>query len=78
MSGPRVLDTGIRLEPDPSRVVARLFVPGREEVGPGESRAATVIDRLLATSDEDIHESALSAVAMRTSARSSRRTSIRC
>lgn len=62
MSGPRVLDTGIRLEPDPSRVVARLFVPGREEVGPGESRAATVIDRLLATSDEDIHEAALAVV----------------
>jgi predicted GH43/DUF377 family glycosyl hydrolase len=62
MSTPAVVDTGIRLEPDPSRVVTRLFVPGREEVGPGESRAAPVIERLLATSDEDIHEAALAVV----------------
>jgi predicted GH43/DUF377 family glycosyl hydrolase len=57
-----VVDTGIRLEPDPSRVVTRLFVPGREEVGPGESRAAPVIERVLAASETEIHAAALAVV----------------
>lgn len=39
--------TGVRIEPDPSRVVARLFVPGLEDVGPQGSRAGSVIDRIL-------------------------------
>jgi predicted GH43/DUF377 family glycosyl hydrolase len=37
----------VRVDPDPDRLVFRLFVPGREEVGPGNSRAGTVIERLL-------------------------------
>lgn len=44
----------LRLEPDPRRVVARLFLPGQEMMGNGESRAAGVIKRILALSDEDV------------------------
>lgn len=50
---PRVVGTGISLEPDSSRVVARLFVPGLEEVGPTGSRASVVIDRLLSLDEQD-------------------------
>jgi predicted GH43/DUF377 family glycosyl hydrolase len=39
--------TGIDLHPDVSRVVARLFVPGLEAVGPTGSRAGSVLDRIL-------------------------------
>jgi len=42
-----VTDTGIRLQPDHSRVITRLFVAGREEVGPGDSRAGAVVQRVL-------------------------------
>ena len=55
--------TGIRIDPDPSRVVARLFVPGLEDVGPQGSRAGAVIDRILRLDEslieptlQDIHE----------------------
>ena len=44
----------LRLHPDPRRVVARLFVPGQEMTSNGESRAAAVIERILALSDEDV------------------------
>ncbi|MEO7369982.1 MAG: glycosidase, partial [Ilumatobacteraceae bacterium] len=44
----------IVLKPDPSRVIARLFVAGREDVGPGDSRATEVIGRILALSDEAV------------------------
>ena len=44
----------VRLPPDPRRVVARLFLPGQEMLGNGESRAASVIERILALSDEDV------------------------
>jgi predicted GH43/DUF377 family glycosyl hydrolase len=37
-----------RLDPDPSRVVAQLFVAGQEMVGGGEGRAAGVVERILA------------------------------
>lgn len=50
---PRAVSTGIVLEPDCSRVVARLFVPGLEEVGPTGSRASAVIDRLLSLGEQD-------------------------
>lgn len=49
-----VTDTGIELRPDPTRVVTRLFVPGREDVGPGDSRAAPVMDRILALAEDDV------------------------
>lgn len=42
------------LRADPSRTVARLFIPGREEVGPGNSRASTVIERIMQLSDDDV------------------------
>jgi predicted GH43/DUF377 family glycosyl hydrolase len=44
----------LRLRPDPRRVVARLFLPGQEMMGNGDSRAAGVIERILALSDEDV------------------------
>jgi predicted GH43/DUF377 family glycosyl hydrolase len=55
--------TGIRIDPDPTRVVARLFVPGLEDVGPQGSRAGAVIDRIMRLDESlveptlvDIHE----------------------
>ena len=56
--GPTFVDTEIVLRPDPSRVVARLFVPGREDVGPGDSRAAPVIQRVLELSEAEVTEAA--------------------
>jgi predicted GH43/DUF377 family glycosyl hydrolase len=41
-----------RLVPDASRTLCRLFVPGQETLIRGESRAMTVIDRILGLSDE--------------------------
>ena len=46
----------VRLCPDSRRVVARLFLPGQEIMGNGESRAAGVIERILALSDEEVAE----------------------
>ena len=43
-----VRQTGVELWPDRTRVITRLFVPGWEDVGPGDSRATPVIDRILA------------------------------
>ena len=54
-------DTGIELRPDVTRVITRFFVPGREDVGPGDSRAAPVIERILKL-DEDEVEAAMSDV----------------
>jgi predicted GH43/DUF377 family glycosyl hydrolase len=48
----------VRLTPDPSRVISKLFVPG-EEVPEHESRTALVIDRVLALDDTEV-EAALS------------------
>jgi predicted GH43/DUF377 family glycosyl hydrolase len=53
-SGVVITDTGIVLRPDPTRVITRFFVPGREDVGPGDSRAAPVIDRILGLSEHDV------------------------
>jgi predicted GH43/DUF377 family glycosyl hydrolase len=44
----------LRLRPDPRRVVARLFVPGQEGLIAGESRAGSVIDRVLALDDDQV------------------------
>jgi predicted GH43/DUF377 family glycosyl hydrolase len=49
-----VTRTPLRLRPDPRRVVTRLFLPGQELMGNGESRAAGVVDRILALSDDDV------------------------
>ena len=40
--------------PDHTRVIARFFVPGHEDVGPGDSRAAPVIERLLRLDERDV------------------------
>ncbi len=53
MSQPiEVTRSPIRLRPDPRRVVARLFIPGQESLIDGESRAGSVIDRILALDDQ--------------------------
>jgi predicted GH43/DUF377 family glycosyl hydrolase len=44
----------LHLYPDPSRVVARLFVAGQEVVGGGDGRAGGVVARLLALSEEEV------------------------
>ncbi len=46
-----VTRTPLRLRPDASRVVARLFVPGQEGLLEGESRAGPVVERMLALED---------------------------
>ena len=43
-----------RLAPDASRVVAQLFVAGQEVVGAGESRASSVVSRVLALDEADV------------------------
>jgi predicted GH43/DUF377 family glycosyl hydrolase len=48
MNGPGlVTETGIELRPDHARVITRFYVPGREDIGPGDSRAGSVIKRIL-------------------------------
>ncbi len=51
---PLVTDTGIDLHPDVTRVVTRLFVAGREDVGPGDSRATPVLRRVLDLDEEAV------------------------
>ncbi|HEY3436878.1 MAG TPA: glycoside hydrolase family 130 protein [Actinotalea sp.] len=41
------------LRPDPTRVAARLFLPG-QEIAAGESRSTTVMNRVLGLSDDEI------------------------
>jgi predicted GH43/DUF377 family glycosyl hydrolase len=47
-------DAGVDLRPDPDRTILRPFVPGHEDVGPGDSRAGPVIERILALSEHDV------------------------
>ena len=49
-----VTRTECTLTADPRRVVARLFIPGQELVMDRQSRAASVIDRVLALSEEKV------------------------
>ncbi|HUW78690.1 MAG TPA: glycoside hydrolase family 130 protein [Candidatus Nanopelagicaceae bacterium] len=51
-----IRDTGVDLSPDRSRVIARFFVPGHETVGPGDSRATQVINRILCLSESDVED----------------------
>jgi len=51
-----VADTGIVIRHNPARVLARFFVAGREDVGPGDSRANMVIERVLALSAAEVDE----------------------
>ena len=48
---PLLSRTRHRLAPDASRTVSRLFVPGQETLIRGDSRAKTVIDRVLAMTE---------------------------
>ena len=50
-------ETGIEIFPDRTRVITRLFVPGREDVGPGDSRAAPVIERILDLDEAEVEAS---------------------
>lgn len=45
-----------RIAPDPTRVVARLFVAGQEVVGGSESRASSVVTRILALDEVDVKQ----------------------
>jgi predicted GH43/DUF377 family glycosyl hydrolase len=42
------------IHPDPSRAVTQLFVPGRELAGGHESRASTVVQRIVGLDDETV------------------------
>lgn len=53
----RVRRSNYRLKADPSRVIARLFVPGQEPFERQDSRAGAVLARILALSDEDVQTS---------------------
>jgi len=44
----------VRLTADPSRVVARLFVPGQEGFERQDSRAGTVLGRILALTEDEV------------------------
>lgn len=57
-----------RLMPDPTRVLPRMFVAGRDDLGSTQSRAGSVIERVLSLSDEQV-DSALEDVRSRFSAR---------
>jgi predicted GH43/DUF377 family glycosyl hydrolase len=46
--------TDVILRANPNRVMARIFVPGEEELIRGTSRAQSVIDRVLALTEEDV------------------------
>lgn len=49
-----VTDTGVLLPADPARVITRFFVAGREDSGPGDSRAGGVVDRILHLDDAQV------------------------
>ena len=54
MSAGLVRRTEIAVSPDPRRVLARIFLPGQEPTTTGVSRAAGVVQRCLALSDEQV------------------------
>lgn len=65
---PLVTRTDHRLRPDASRVLSRLFVPGRETLIQGESRAMAVIDRVLGMAEDEVDRT-LTAITARFSSR---------
>ena len=48
--------TDCRIEPDPRRVAARVFLPGQETAAPGASRADGVVARCLALTDDEARQ----------------------
>jgi predicted GH43/DUF377 family glycosyl hydrolase len=45
--------SNVRIQPDPSRVITRLFIPGKELVGGSEARTSETIARVLALTESD-------------------------
>ena len=60
---PRGTRTDHVLRPDPSRVVSLIFLPGQEPTASGESRSTAVLDRVLALSDEEVHDALVATTA---------------
>ena len=54
-AGPAVRRGTQRLEPDRSRVIVRMFVPGQEGFDHQDSRTAAVVARLLAIDDDEVN-----------------------
>ncbi|MCU1391608.1 MAG: glycosidase [Ilumatobacteraceae bacterium] len=54
MTTAAITETGVELNPDSKRVITRFFVPGREDLGPGDSRAGPVIRRILELDEADV------------------------
>jgi predicted GH43/DUF377 family glycosyl hydrolase len=52
--GVDVTETGIDLYPDPSRVVARLFEPGHQEIRPGYTPAARLCERVCQLEEQTV------------------------
>jgi predicted GH43/DUF377 family glycosyl hydrolase len=46
----------VRIRPDASRVITRLFIPGKELVGGSESRTSETIERVLALDEADVDD----------------------
>lgn len=46
--------TPVRIAPDPTRVVTRLFVAGQEDFGSTEARTGKVLDRVLALTEDEV------------------------
>lgn len=46
--------TPVRVTPDPTRVVTRLFVAGQEDFGSTETRTSKVLDRVLALDEDEV------------------------
>ena len=63
-----VTESGVAVHPDGARVIHQFFVPGRDDVGPGDSRASPVIDRLLRLDEHEV-EAAMRDVEVRFSHR---------
>jgi hypothetical protein len=51
-----VIRTDTRLLPDPSRVIAKRFMPVNEVFPNGRTRIELVVERILAMSDRDVEE----------------------
>ena len=55
--------SGLRIEPDASRVVTRLFIPGQELAGGSESRTSITVERLEALDEDEVVAELASVVA---------------
>jgi predicted GH43/DUF377 family glycosyl hydrolase len=60
--------SGLRIRPDPTRVISRLFIPGQELVGGSEARTTMTVERVLAL-DEAVVAGELKALVARFSDR---------